>query len=328
MSFLEVGENERGSYRTTGIMLMNQKCLPFIKIWRELCFILPKLVNIKKYATYHEETIYNVLSWKKTNQGFPLCYINLGEGFETVKHFYSDESTEDLSSNVDISQNFYKIPDNKRDIKVLHGEKRTSEVNLILDYLLKLKKKDTKSLNVLLTTIGRDELKSRMLPSLVNQLNSNDYLTIVSDDNHQQVRDAINSLDFKCTVTHIANSEKLGFWGHGSRNKYQNNLLGDYILNADDDDSYVDGCFDFIRSVAIENKLYLFKFQGGGEFFWRDKIVCIGNIGTPCGVIPNNKNLPYWEHFYGGDGTFYVSLANMIEVEFVDYVIYKVRDIE
>ena len=140
MSFLEVGENERGSYRTTGIMLMNQRCLPFIKTWRELCFILPKLVNLKKYATYHEETVYNVLSWKKTNVGFPLCYVNLGEGFETVKHFYSEEAIEGESrwSDTDTSQNFYRIPDNKRDTKVLHGEKRTSEVNLILDYLLEL----------------------------------------------------------------------------------------------------------------------------------------------------------------------------------------------
>jgi hypothetical protein len=140
MSFLEVGENERGAYRTTGIMLMNQKCLPFIKTWRELCFILPKLVNLKKYATYHEETIYNVLSWKKTNQGFPLCYVNLGEGLETVKHFYSDEAVEGKArwSNEDTSQNFYRIPDNKRDTKVLHGEKRTSEVNLILDYLVEI----------------------------------------------------------------------------------------------------------------------------------------------------------------------------------------------
>lgn len=140
MSFLEVGENQRGVYRTTGIMLMNQKCLPFIKTWRELCFILPKLVNLKKYATYHEETIYNVLSWKKTNQGFPLCYVNLGEGLETVKHFYSDEAVEGKArwSNEDTSQNFYRIPDNKRDTKVLHGEKRTSEVNLILDYLVEI----------------------------------------------------------------------------------------------------------------------------------------------------------------------------------------------
>lgn len=73
MNFLEVDENNRGTYRTTGIMLMNKNCLPFIKTWKELCFILPKLVNVKKYAPYHEETIYNVLSWKKTNKGFPLC---------------------------------------------------------------------------------------------------------------------------------------------------------------------------------------------------------------------------------------------------------------
>jgi hypothetical protein len=141
MSFLEVGENQRGAYRTTGIMLMNQKCLPFIKTWRELCFILPKLVNIRKYATYHEETVYNVLSWKKTNEGFPLCYVNLGEGFETVKHFYSEEAVEGQSrwSDTDSSQNFYRIPDDKRNTKVLHGEKRTSEVDLILDYLVELK---------------------------------------------------------------------------------------------------------------------------------------------------------------------------------------------
>ena len=140
MSFLEVGENQRGAYRTTGIMLMNQRCLPFIKTWRELCFILPKLVNIRKYATYHEETVYNVLSWKKTNEGFPLCYVNLGEGFETVKHFYSEEAVEGKSrwSDTDASQNFYRIPDDKRNTKVLHGEKRTSEVDLILDYLVEL----------------------------------------------------------------------------------------------------------------------------------------------------------------------------------------------
>ena len=33
----------------------------------------------------------------------------------------------------------YRIPDDKRNTKVLHGEKRTSEVNLILDYLVELK---------------------------------------------------------------------------------------------------------------------------------------------------------------------------------------------
>lgn len=141
MSFLEVDPNSRGRYRTTGIMLMNQKCLQFIKTWRELCFILPKLVDLEKYAPYHEETIYNVLSWKKTNEGFPLCYVNLGEGIETVKHTYSEssEAGEFSWSDDNHSQRFYMIPDDKRNIKVLHGEKRSSEVELILEYLRNIK---------------------------------------------------------------------------------------------------------------------------------------------------------------------------------------------
>lgn len=137
MRFMQMKPEERGRYRTTGIMLMNQNCLPFIKTWKELCFLLPKLVDTTHYAPYHEETIYNVLSWKKENRGFPLCYINLGEGLETVKHFYSDDSVEGNLrwSETDTSLNFYKIPDDKKYVKVLHGEKRTSEVESILEFL-------------------------------------------------------------------------------------------------------------------------------------------------------------------------------------------------
>lgn len=141
MNFLGMKENQRGTYRTTGIMLMNQKCLPFIKTWKELCQILSKLVDLRIYATYHEETVYNVLSWKKTDEGFPLCYINLGEGLETVKHFYSVDAKEGTLrwSDEDSNQNFYMIPEDKRNVKVLHGEKRTSEVDLILDYLKQMR---------------------------------------------------------------------------------------------------------------------------------------------------------------------------------------------
>lgn len=142
MNFLEMSEWSRGNYRTTNLILLNQRCLEFIKTWRELCFLLPKLVDVKKYAPFHEETIYNVLSWKKTNVGFPLCYINLAEGLETVRHFYSDEAKpgdftfDETGQNTD--KNFFRIPESKRLIKVLHGEKRESEVNLILDHIKKL----------------------------------------------------------------------------------------------------------------------------------------------------------------------------------------------
>lgn len=94
MNFLGMSENQRGVYRTTNVLLMNYNCLEFIKTWKELCFILPKLVNVRRWAGFHEETIYNVLNWRETNKGLPLCYINVGEGIDTIKHFYSDDAKE------------------------------------------------------------------------------------------------------------------------------------------------------------------------------------------------------------------------------------------
>jgi len=184
------------------------------------------------------------------------------------------------------------------------------------------------SINVFLTTIGRDELRTKMLPSLVNQLNKNDYLTIVSDDNHDFVVKCLAEFDFKCNVNHIINEVKLGFWGHASRSKYQNNLLGDFIMNADDDDRYVDGAFDFIRDTVVDkDTVYLFKVEWGGGVMWQTKdSIEIGFISTQCGVIPNTHDLPDWEHLYGGDGRFYQKLCKNRKHEFIDYIIYKMRD--
>jgi hypothetical protein len=183
------------------------------------------------------------------------------------------------------------------------------------------------SLNILLTTIGRPELR-RMLDSLISQLEKNDYLTIVSDSGHTEVDNILKLFNFKCTVSHIINPTPLGHWGHGSRNKYQNNLSGDYILNADDDDRYVEGALDKIRQYITgrPRKLYIFRHKSGEGYAWTEagKVVT-GNVGTSCGVIPNSKNLPpEWGYFYGGDGNFYEKLSRLMEYEFVDEVIYKV----
>ena len=186
------------------------------------------------------------------------------------------------------------------------------------------------SINVLLTTIGRPELNERMLPSLVNQLMPHDYLTIVSDSNHAKVSDWVSRFDFKCPVFHIMNPSALGYWGHESRNRYQNNLMGDFIMNGDDDDRYTEGALDAVRQYATDtNKLYIFKHENKGNFAWSTHgVIQIGNIGTSCGVIPNRKDLPTWEHFYGGDGRFYEKLSQMMPYEFIDFVIYKVNDTE
>jgi len=191
------------------------------------------------------------------------------------------------------------------------------------------------SFNVLLTTIGRPTLYN-MLLSLENQLNKEDYLTIVID--HKEVADFVFSLvlklHLKCTVTVIVNSQNLGYYGHGSRSRYQNNLLGDFIINADDDDTFLENAFEAIRENATnKNTLYLFKMVDCAGFtYWNEDTrkngVKIGNIGTPCGVIPNNKKLPNWGNEYGGDGQFYIDITTSptyIRYELIDSIIYKVK---
>lgn len=184
-----------------------------------------------------------------------------------------------------------------------------------------------KSINVILTTTGRSTL-GRMLESLVNQLQQHDYLTVISDDGHNYVRRALSLPDFKCTVTHIQNDTKLGYWGHASRTKWQNKLPGDYLMNADDDDVYVPGAFDVIRSKIGERKLYLFKHKDEkGLTAWSvHGLVKEGCVGTSCGVIPNTGDLPVWENRYGGDGKFYEDVAKMMPVQFEPQIIYLVRN--
>lgn len=182
------------------------------------------------------------------------------------------------------------------------------------------------SINVILTTVGRNSLE-RMLDSLLYQLKPNDYLTILSDGDHQTALDIIGRYLYDCPVLIITNPRTLGFWGHASRNKWQNTLPGDYLINADDDDRYTDGAFDKIREVAKEKKLYIFKHEDNGNFAWSvDGRIELGNIGTSCGVIPNTHDLPDWELVYGGDATFYIELEKRLPCVWIDHVIYKVKN--
>jgi len=186
-----------------------------------------------------------------------------------------------------------------------------------------------KSYDVFITTIGRNTLP-RMLDSLINQLNTIDYLTIASDANHGYVAQCVAERKFKCNVNHLINPVPLGFFGHGSRNKYQNQLKGDYIMHADDDDRYVVGAFNKIREICTQHTLYFFRFcyTDKGDLSWwhKDDTKIRGNIGTPCGVIPNIHNFPQWGNFYTGDGLFYENLVKIIPHEYIDYVIYKTKN--
>ena len=180
--------------------------------------------------------------------------------------------------------------------------------------------------NIICTTIGRESLTT-LIDSFKNQLSPNDTFTIISDTNHEFVKNILSTYDFNFKLNHIVNDgEKLGKFGHPLLNKHINNVEGDFIMFADDDDHYVDDAFDNIRKYVLEKKLYIFKHKWGETINWTSKEVILGNIGKCMGVIPNTKNLPLFQEDVFGDGLFYEDLSKIMEYEFVDKIIYKIRD--
>jgi hypothetical protein len=182
------------------------------------------------------------------------------------------------------------------------------------------------SFNVVCTTIGRESL-SRLIESLVFQLNENDIFTVISDNNHDYVSQTLSKYHFRSTVHHIKNKNgPSGKFGHPLINQHINNLDGDFLMFADDDDYYVSDAFHAIRKVVNDKKLYIFKHKWGNTVNWTTKNVILGNVGKCMGVIPNNKNLPLFQEDVLGDGLFYEKLVETMDYEFIDKIIYKVRN--
>ena len=182
------------------------------------------------------------------------------------------------------------------------------------------------SINILLATVGRPTLQ-RMLNSLCDQLDVNDYLTIVFDG-HSSIP-KFDTSKFKCKVKQYYEPIALKYWGHGIRNKYANLLdKTDFVMHGDDDDIYLPNSIQHIKNnCKNKNTLYIYKLQNGNNITTKIPVIRIGNIGTPSGIIPFELNKKSkWGYFYGGDGAFYENLVPITEkIVFMDYIIYKIR---
>ena len=183
--------------------------------------------------------------------------------------------------------------------------------------------------NIVCTTLGRQTLP-RLIESFKDQLKENDIFTIISDTNHEFVEKTLSQYKFNFKVNHFKNNEEIkGKYGHPLLNEYINKLDGDFLMFADDDDRYTENAFEEIKKhVKEKNKLYIFKHKWGNTINWTQKDFTRGNVGKCMGAIPNTHNLPLFEENVLGDVIFYEQIGGLFESEFVDYVIYKVRDTE
>lgn len=181
--------------------------------------------------------------------------------------------------------------------------------------------------HIICTTIGRPTLP-RLLNSLRGQLLEEDTVTLISDIEHSYVERVIKEGGYDFKIIHIINhGPQSGFWGHSLLNAHMNNVSGDFIMFADDDDRYTDNAFKVIREHVTEKKLYIFKhLDWNKDILWRAKTFDLGNIGKCMGVIPNTKQLPDFKLTGDGDQLFYRELSKIMKSEFIDEIIYIVRD--
>ena len=194
---------------------------------------------------------------------------------------------------------------------------------------------NTHSFHLLIVTVGRRSL-FKMLDSIIPQLKQNDSITIVYDNKDiGNTFDKVKSMKTICNLNVIMNDETYDIEApqHAIRNKY-NDLEGDFILHADDDDIYMPGAMSHIRKyVCNPTTLYFFNLYFKidnkhikTETFYKNKIE-INHISTQSGIIPKKINkLGIWGDRYEGDYDFYKSIEDKVyRTQYQKEIIYKMR---
>lgn len=200
MEFL--GVKERKPYTGTGVMIGNKDCLAFIELWKNFKNLLPQLVDdLNWYAPFHEETIYNCLTWKQsTHNNLGRAHINI-HGVEGVTHYLNHPfNGAEFLSGIHIDpqtgekmEGFLSYPGTKEEVKVFHGEKRRTEAEKIFKILDPIKLDGQNFIDYDFIEIGTCDFRTYTHTCTHNHVG----LAI------EPLPHFINSLPFKANVTKI-----------------------------------------------------------------------------------------------------------------------------
>lgn len=125
-----VDQRVRTSYRQTGYFVAGQWSLDFMNEWKKMCNAIDVKQFPEKYAPYQEETIANVLLWKrKINNGLPYIYVN--GSFNTI-----DRVAEiGFKGWVNHVEDWFQIPRIEEELMFYHGEKDPAIMKQMIDKL-------------------------------------------------------------------------------------------------------------------------------------------------------------------------------------------------
>lgn len=173
-----VNQYVRQKYRQTGYYVANQKSIDFLYEWYQMCSHPEVLNNIPYYAAYNEETILNVLLWKKLIfDGLPYIYAN--GNYDLIDKIYSNYNIEEETL-------WIKIPEKKDDLLFIHGEKNILEMGKIITKIKQHIKEKTRVLFLAphLSTGGMPSFLLKRIESLLEYYKDKVELFVVEYSNH------------------------------------------------------------------------------------------------------------------------------------------------
>jgi glycosyltransferase involved in cell wall biosynthesis len=162
------------------------------------------------------------------------------------------------------------------------------------------------TLSVVVATVGRPTLLATL--ESLHQLSPDDELLLVTDGDHPEAFAMLDSAGLSCRTQRIVHRLPANDFGHRLRNLYASRATGDRVLHLDDDDVYLDGALGRVRGECARHpgKLVVFRMVGPRGTFPRARRMSVGNVGTPCGALPNEPaKWGWWDPGLGGDGAFY-----------------------
>jgi len=116
-----INQYVRKKYRQTGYYVAGRNTLEFLEEWYYMCNH-PKIIkNHAWYASYHEETIANILLWKYNYMnGLPYIYIN---GYRKVE----------FTGEPYYLEKWVRVPATEKQLLFYHGEKNIQKIKSIIN---------------------------------------------------------------------------------------------------------------------------------------------------------------------------------------------------
>ena len=130
MDYLGI-ENRTMNYIMTCFFTYDKNASDFIEEWKSFCENEYLLKNQQSYFPFPDETIANVLLWKRR------CVVNYGRRFVNTHKFTTFKLCEESNNikNQFIDENIYEQCEDSNTVYFYHGTKVNEETSKILDYI-------------------------------------------------------------------------------------------------------------------------------------------------------------------------------------------------